>query len=206
MGKKLIGRKLGMTRYFIEDGASVPVTLIKAGPCVVIQKKTLEKDGYEAIQVGFEVQKEKRINKPLKGHFKTAGDRFFMHLAEIRVDDTSDFEVGQEIKSDIFEIGDVVQVSGRSKGRGFTGVMKRWGFSGGRKTHGSRSHRVPGSIGMSATPGRVFKGKKLPGRMGSQRITIKNLRILDLRPEQDVIALKGSVPGSRNSLVEIAKI
>ena len=206
MGKKLIGRKLGMTRYFIEDGASVPVTLIKAGPCVVIQKKTLEKDGYEAIQVGFEVQKEKRINKPLKGHFKTAGDRFFMHLAEIRVDDTSDFEVGQEIKSDIFEIGDVVQVSGRSKGRGFTGVMKRWGFSGGRKTHGSRSHRVPGSIGMSATPGRVFKGKKLPGRMGSQRVTIKNLRILDLRPEQDVIALKGSVPGSRNSLVEIAKI
>ena len=206
MGKKLIGRKLGMTRYFIEDGASVPVTLIKAGPCVVIQKKTLEKDGYEAIQVGFEAQKEKRINKPLKGHFKAAGDRLFMHLAEIRVDDTSDFEVGQEIKSDIFEIGDVVQVSGRSKGRGFTGVMKRWGFSGGRKTHGSRSHRVPGSIGMSATPGRVFKGKKLPGRMGSQRITIKNLRILDLRPEQDVIALRGSVPGSRNSLVEIAKI
>lgn len=206
MGKKLIGRKLGMTRYFIEDGASVPVTLIKVGPCVVIQKKTWEKDGYEAIQVGFEAQKEKGINKPLKGHFKAAGDRFFMHLAEIRVDDTSDFEVGQEIKSDIFEIGDVVQVSGRSKGRGFTGVTKRWGFSGGRKTHGSRSHRVPGSIGMSATPGRVFKGKKLPGRMGNQRITIKNLRILDLRPEQDVIALKGSVPGSRNSLVEIAKI
>jgi large subunit ribosomal protein L3 len=206
MGKKLIGRKLGMTRYFIEDGASVPVTLIKVGPCVVIQKKTVEKDGYEAIQVGFEAQKEKGINKPLKGHFKAAGDRFFMHLAEIRVDDTSDFEVGQEIKSDIFEIGDVVQVSGRSKGRGFTGVTKRWGFSGGRKTHGSRSHRVPGSIGMSATPGRVFKGKKLPGRMGNQRITIKNLRILDLRPEQDVIALKGSVPGSRNNLVEIAKI
>jgi large subunit ribosomal protein L3 len=206
MGKKLIGRKLGMTRFFIEDGESVPVTLIKVGPCVVIQKKTLEKDGYEALQLGFEAQKEKGINKPLKGHFKAAGDRFFMHLAEIRVDDTSDFEVGQEIKSDIFEIGDVVQVSGRSKGRGFTGVTKRWGFSGGRKTHGSRSHRVPGSIGMSATPGRVFKGKKLPGRMGNQRITIKNLRILDLRPEQDVIALKGSVPGSRNNLVEIAKI
>ncbi len=206
MGKKLIGRKLGMTRYFIEDGASVPVTLIKAGPCVVIQKKTLEKDGYEAVQVGFEAQKEKRINKPIKGHFKAAGDRFFMHLAEIRVDNASDFEVGQEIKSDIFEIGDVVQVCGRSKGRGFTGVTKRWGFSGGRKTHGSRSHRVPGSIGMSATPGRVFKGKKLPGRMGNQRITVRNLRVLDLRPEQDVIALKGSVPGSRNSLVEIAKI
>jgi large subunit ribosomal protein L3 len=206
MGKKLIGRKLGMTRYFIEDGASVPVTLIKAGPCVVIQKKTLKKDGYEAIQVGFEAQKEKRINKPIKGHLKAAGDRFFMHLAEIRVDNASDFKVGQEIKSDIFEIGDVVQVSGRSKGRGFAGVTKRWGYSGGPKTHGSRSHRVPGSIGMCATPGRVFKGKKLPGRMGNQRITIKNLRVLDLRPEQDVIALKGSVPGSRNSLIEIAQI
>jgi large subunit ribosomal protein L3 len=206
MGKKLIGKKLGMTRYFVEDGVSVPVTIIKAGPCVVIQKKSLEKDGYEAIQVGFETQEEKRINQPLKGHFKAAGDSFFKYLTEIRVDDAEAFEVGQEIKSDIFEIGDVVQVSGRSKGRGFTGVMKRWGFSGGRKTHGSRSHRVPGSIGMSATPGRVFKGKKLPGRMGNQRVTIKNLEILDLRPEQDVIALKGSVPGSRNSLVEIVKI
>jgi large subunit ribosomal protein L3 len=206
MGKKLIGKKLGMTRYFVEDGASVPVTIIKAGPCVVIQKKNLAKDGYEAIQVGFETQEEKRINQPLKGHFKTAGDVFFRYLAEIRVDDAAAFEVGQEIKSDIFEIGDVVQVSGRSKGRGFTGVTKRWGFSGGRKTHGSRSHRVPGSIGMSATPGRVFKGKKLPGRKGNQRVTIKNLEILDLRPEQDVIALKGSVPGSRNSLVEIVKI
>ena len=206
MGKKLIGKKLGMTRYFVEDGVSVPVTIIKAGPCVVIQKKSLAKDGYEAIQVGFETQEEKRINQPLKGHFKAAGDLFFRYLTEIRVDDAAAFEVGQEIKSDIFEIGDVVQVSGRSKGRGFTGVMKRWGFSGGRKTHGSRSHRVPGSIGMSATPGRVFKGKKMPCRMGNQKVTIKNLEILDLRPEQDVIALKGSVPGSRNSLVEIVKI
>ena len=206
MGKKLIGKKLGMTRYFVKDGVSVPVTIIKAGPCVVIQKKSLETDGYEAIQVGFEAQEEKRINQPLKGHFKAAGDFFFRYLTEIRVDDAAAFEVGQEIKSDIFEIGDVVQVSGRSKGRGFAGVMKRWGFSGGRKTHGSRSHRVPGSIGMSATPGRVFKGKKLPGRMGNQKVTIKNLEILDLRPEQDVIALKGSVPGSRNSLVEIVKI
>jgi large subunit ribosomal protein L3 len=206
MGKKLVGKKLGMTRYFVEDGVSVPVTIIKAGPCVVIQKKSSEKDGYEAIQVGFETQEEKRINQPMKGHFKAAGDLFFKYLTEIRVDDAEAFEIGQEIKSDIFEIGDMVQVSGKSKGRGFSGVMKRWGFSGGRKTHGSRSHRVPGSIGMSATPGRVFKGKKLPGRMGNQKVTIKNLEILDMRPEQDVIALKGSVPGSRNSLVEIAKI
>ena len=206
MGKKLIGKKLGMTRYFIEDGVSVPVTIIKAGPCVVIQKKSSEKNGYEAIQVGFETQDEKRINQPLKGHFKTAGDLFFKYLTEIRVDNAEEFEIGQEIKSDIFEIGDMVQISGKSKGRGFSGVMKRWGFSGGRKTHGSRSHNVPGSIGMSATPSRVFKGKKLPGRMGTQKVTIKNLEILDMRPEQNVIALKGSVPGSRNSLVEITKI
>ena len=206
MVKKLIGKKLGMTRYFMDDGISVPVTVVKAGPCVVIQKKTIGKDGYEAIQVGFEVQKEKRINKPLQGHFKTTGDRFFVHLTENRVDDTQEFELGQEIKTDIFEIGELVQVTGRSKGRGFSGVMKRWGFSGGKKTHGSRSHRVPGSIGSSATPGRVHKGKKLPGRMGYRKATIKNLRILDVRPEEDVIALKGSVPGSRNSIIEIAKI
>jgi large subunit ribosomal protein L3 len=205
MVKKLIGKKLGMTRYFLDEGKSVPATIVKVGPCVVIQKKTLEKDGYEAIQVGFEVQKEKRINKPLQGHLKAAGDRFFAHLTEIKVDDTQEFELGQEIKVDIFEIGELVRVTGRSKGRGFSGVIKRWGFSGGKKTHGSRSHRVPGSIGSSATPGRVYKGKKLPGRMGYRKTTIKNLKILDVRPEVDVIALKGSVPGSRNSIIEIAK-
>jgi large subunit ribosomal protein L3 len=203
---KLIGKKLGMIRYFLDGGESVPATLVKAGPCVVTQKKTLEKDGYKAIQVGFEVQKEKRVNKPLRGHFKAAGDRFFVHLREIRVDDVDAFEVGQEIKADVFEIGELVHVTGRSKGRGFTGVIKRWGFSGGKDTHGSRSHRVPGSIGSSATPGRVFKGKKLPGRMGYQKTTVKNLKILDVRPEMDVIALQGSVPGSRNSIVEITKI
>lgn len=203
---KLIGKKLGMIRYFLDEGKSVPATIVKAGPCVVTQKKTLEKDGYRAIQVGFEVQKEKKVNKPLRGHFKAAGDRFFVHLREIRVDDVDEFEVGQEIKADIFEIGEIVHVTGRSKGRGFTGVIKRWGFSGGKDTHGSRSHRVPGSIGASATPGRVFKGKKLPGRMGYQETTIKNLKILDIRPDMDVIALQGSVPGSRNGIIEIKKI
>ena len=203
---KLIGKKLGMIRYFLDEGKCVPATLVKAGPCVVIQKKTLEKDGYQAIQVGFEVRKDKRVNKPLRGHFKAAGDRFFVHLREIRVDDVDPFEVGQEIKADVFEIGEVVHVTGRSKGRGFTGVIKRWGFSGGADTHGSRSHRVPGSIGSTATPGRVFKGKKLPGRMGYQKTTIKNLKILDVRPEMDIIALQGSIPGSRNSIVEITKI
>jgi len=201
----VFGKKLGMTRYFIDEGKCVPVTIVKAGPCVVVQKKTLEKDGYEAIQVGFEEQKEKRLNKPMRGHFKRAGDRFFSFLREIRVDNADSFELGQEIKADIFQIGDIVNVSGRSKGRGFTGVMKRWGFSGGRKTHGSRAHRVPGSIGASATPGRVFKGKKMPGRMGYQKTTIKNLKVLDVRPEMDIIALKGTLPGSRNSIVEIIK-
>ena len=206
MVKTLFGKKIGMTRYFLNEGKSYPVTIIKTGPCVVVQKKTTEKDGYEAIQVGFESQKENRVNKPLRGHFKSSGDRVFKYLKEIRVDKSEEYELGQEVRADIFSIGDVVRVSGKSKGRGFAGVIKRWGFSGGKKTHGCRSHRVPGSIGMSATPGRVAKGKKLPGHMGYQRTTIKNLMILDVRTEMDIIALKGSVPGSRNTIIEISKL
>ena len=206
MMNKIIGTKLGMTRYFLDEGKCVPVTLIKAGPCVVIQKKTSEKDGYDAIQVGFQEQKKKRISKPLQGHFKKAGEKYFRCLREFRVENPNEFELGQEIKTDIFNIGEVVKVSGRSKGRGFSGVMKRWGFGGGRKTHGSRSHRIPGSIGQTATPGRVYKGKKLPGRMGFQKTTIKNLRILDIRPEINLIALKGTLPGGKNNIIEITKI
>ena len=206
MVKKLFGKKLGMTRHFLEEGRSVPVTVLKIGPCFVVQKKTVEKDGYNAIQVGYEPQKENRINKPLRGHLKAAGKRYFTHLKEIRVNDPETFELGQEIKSDIFGVNELVHVSGTSKGRGFSGVIKRWGFSGGRKTHGSRSHRIPGSIGCSATPGRVQKGKKLPGRMGCQRVTIKNLKIVDIRPEMDVVLVEGAVPGSPNGLVEICKV
>ena len=206
MVKKLYGKKIGMTRYFFDEGKSIPVTIVKTGPCVVIQKKRLEKDGYEAIQVGFEAQKESRVNNPRKGHFKAAGDKFFKHLREIRVDDADKFELGQEIRADIFNSGEMVHVTGQSKGRGFSGVIKRWGFSGGKATHGCRSHRVPGSIGQSATPGRVYKGKKLPGRMGYQKTTIKNLKILDVRPEMDIIAIKGATPGSINSIIEICKI
>jgi large subunit ribosomal protein L3 len=206
MVNKLIGKKLGMIRYFVDEGRSVPATLVKAGPCVVTQKKTTEKDGYEAIQVGFEMQqKEKRVNKPLRGHFRASGGKYFIHLKEIRVEDAGVFELGQEIKADIFKIGDVVHVTGKSKGRGFAGVIKRWGFSGGRDTHGSRSHRIPGSIGSSAAPGRVIKGKKLPGRMGYRKSTVTNLRILDVRPEIDMIALRGSIPGSQNGIIEITK-
>lgn len=206
MVKTLFGKKLGMTRYFLEEGKCVPVTAVRLGPCVVIQKKTKEKDGYNAIQVGFEPQKEKRLNKPVMGHFKSAGSGYFAHLREICVENPEEFDIGHEIKSDIFDVGDVVHVTGMSKGRGFAGVMKRWGFSGGRKTHGSRAHRIPGSIGCSATPGRVLKGKKLPGRMGYQRVTVKNLEIVDVRPEMDVVLVKGALPGAPNSLVELHKI
>jgi large subunit ribosomal protein L3 len=206
MVNKILGKKIGMTRYFLEEGKSVPVTLVKAGPCVVIQKKTTERDGYEAIQVGFEDQKENRVNKPLAGHFKNAGNRFFKHLKEIKVEKADQFELGQEIRVDIFSIGDLVSVTGRSKGRGFAGVVKRWGFSGGNDTHGCRSHRVPGSIGSNTDPGRVWKNKKLPGRMGYARTTIRTLKVLDVRTETDVIALKGAVPGSPNSVVEICKM
>ena len=206
MVNKLFGKKLGMTRIFLDEGKNVPVTVLRVGPCVVIQKKTREKDGYTAIQIGYETQKKMRVNKPLQGHFNAAGKGCFTHLKEIRVDDSEQFKLGEEIKSDIFSVGDTVHVSGLSKGRGFSGVIKRWGFSGGRKTHGSRSHRIPGSIGCSATPGRVQKGKKLPGRMGNQRVTVKNLKVVDVRPEMDVVLIKGAVPGSRNSLVEICKV
>jgi large subunit ribosomal protein L3 len=206
MVNKLFGKKLGMTRFFLDEGKSVSVSVLKLGPCVVIQKKTNKKEGYNAIQVGFGAQKESRVKKPLLGHFKPAGEGRFAHLREIEVEDSDSFELGQEIKSDIFNVGDMVHVSGISKGRGFSGVTKRWGFSGGRKTHGSRSHRVPGSIGCSATPGRVTKGKKLPGRMGYQRVTIKNLKIVDVRPEMDVVLVKGAVPGGPNSPVEVSKV
>lgn len=207
MVRKLIGKKLGMTRYFMEEGRSVPVTLVKTGPCVVVQKKTVDRDGYEAIQVGFDVQeKEHRVSKPLRGHFTKSGAKFYRHLQELRVDKADEFEIGQEIKADIFSIGEIVSVSGRTKGRGFAGVFKRWGFSGGKDTHGTRSHRVPGSIGSNTDPGRVFKGKKMPGRLGFERRTIKNLMVVDVRPEMDVIAIRGAIPGSRNSILEITKV
>ena len=206
MVEKIFGKKIGMTRYFMAEGECIPVTIVKIEPCVVIQKKTSEKDGYEAIQVGFQEQKESRLNSPIRGHYKKAGDKCFSHLKEIKVDDSNQFELGQEIKADVFQVGESVKVTGRSKGRGFSGVIKRWGFSGGRKTHGSRSHRVPGSIGSSATPSRVLKGKKMPGHMGNQNITLKNIKILDIRPDTNIMALKGTLPGSKGNIIEISRI
>lgn len=203
MVQGLLGKKIGMTRVFQENGESIPVSVLELGPCYIVQIKTEEKEGYNAIQIGFRQKRDKVLNKPLIGHFKAAGRGGFTYLREIKVDNVNTFEIGQEVTSSIFNVGDMVTVRGLSKGRGFSGVVKRWGFSGGDTTHGCRSHKVPGSIGASATPSRVMRGKKLPGRMGNQRVTVKNLKVVDVVKEKNVILVKGAVPGSRGSLVEL---
>jgi large subunit ribosomal protein L3 len=200
----LLGKKIGMTRVYSEEGQAIPVTVIEAGPCVVLQKKTEAKEGYNAIQVGFGPKKESRLNKPEAGHFKAAAKGGFYHIKEFRVSDPETYELGQEIQlAELVKIGDEVHVSGRSKGRGFQGVIKRHGFKGGRKTHGSMFHRRPGSIGCSAWPSRVIKGKKMPGRMGNELSTKKNLTVVDVRPDENIMLVKGSVPGARQGLLQI---
>jgi len=199
----ILGKKLGMTRVFRENGESIPVSALEVGPCHIIQIKRAEKEGYNAIQLGFEPKKEKGLTKPIAGHFKAAGTGGFRVLREFRVDNPETYELGQEITSEIFDIGDRVTVSGTSKGRGFSGVVRRWGFSGGDTSHGCRSHRVPGSIGASATPSRVMKGKKMPGRMGYRRVTAKNLMVVEVIREENLILVKGAVPGSNGGLVEL---
>jgi large subunit ribosomal protein L3 len=200
----ILGKKVGMTRVYSDGGAAIPVTAIEAGPCVVLQKKTADADGYTAIQVGFVGKKEGRLNKPMAGHFKAAGKGGFYHIKEFRVDDPEQYELGQEIRvEELFKTGDLVDVSGISKGRGFQGVMKRHGFKGGKATHGSMFHRAPGSIGCSAWPARVVKGKKMPGRMGNDLITKKNVIIVDIRPEDNVLLVKGNVPGAKQGLLQI---
>ena len=200
----LLGKKIGMTRIYSEQGQAIPVTVIEAGPCVVLQKKTEAKEGYNAIQVGFGPKKETRLNKPQAGHSKAAAKGGFYHIKEFRVADPEVYELGQEILlGEVFKIGDEVHISGRSKGRGFQGVIKRHGFKGGRKTHGSMFHRRPGSIGCSAWPSRVVKGKKLPGRMGNEQLTKKNLTVVDIRADENILLVKGSVPGAREGLLQI---
>ncbi|HUH66295.1 MAG TPA: 50S ribosomal protein L3 [Syntrophales bacterium] len=202
MEKLLIGRKLGMTQIFGEDGESVPVTVIEAEPSVVIQKKTQASDGYDAVQLGYGRVKQKSINKPLQGHLGKANKGFFRNLREWRTAAES-YEFGQELKVDLFAVGDYVDVVGTSKGKGFAGVIKRHGFRGGRATHGSMFHRAPGSIGASAEPSRVLKGKRLPGHMGDARKTVQNLLVMGVRPERNLILVKGSIPGCKNSIVII---
>lgn len=200
----ILGKKLGMTRVFSEEGSAVGVTVIETGPCVVLQKKTTANDGYNAIQLGFMPRREKTVNKAIAGHCKAAGHGGFYHIKEFRTDNVDGFEVGQQVQiADLFKVGDLVDVSGNTKGRGFQGVMKRHGFHGGGATHGSMFHRAPGSIGCSAWPSRVIKGKKLPGHMGDAAKTKKNLIVIDVRPEENVLILKGSVPGPKNGILRI---
>ncbi len=200
----VLGKKIGMTRVYDELGFAIPVTVVKAGPCVVLQVKTVEGEGYNAIQLGFDAKKVSRVSKPLAGHFKIAGADGFYHIREFRVENPEDFEVGQELPLEtVLKIGELVDVQGRSKGRGFQGVMRRHGFKGGGAAHGSGFHRKPGSIGCSAWPSRVIKGKKMPGRMGNDTVLKKNITVIDIRPDENVVLLKGSVPGAKNGLLKI---
>ncbi len=204
--KGLMGKKLGMTRLFAQDGRVTPVTVVQAGPCVVTQIKRKETDGYDALQLGFEEVKPQRVNRPLQGHFRKSGGTGFRHLQEFAVEDPGAFQVGQRLTVDaVFAVGERVDVSGRTKGRGFSGVIKKEGFSGGRTTHGSKCHRIPGSIGSSAWPSRVIKGKGLPGHFGFERQTVQNLEIVDIRPEENLILLRGAIPGPTSGLIAIRK-
>ncbi|MDG5468000.1 MAG: 50S ribosomal protein L3 [Desulfuromonadales bacterium] len=202
----ILGKKLGMTQVFVADGRRIPVTVVEAGPCTVVQKKTESTDGYNALQVGFEAKKSHRVNKPMMGHFKKADQGAFAALRELAADNVDEYQVGDQVTCDsVFKAGDIVDVTGTSKGKGFQGVIKRWGFSGGRATHGSKFHRAPGSIGMSASPARVHRGKKMPGQMGNARVTQQNLEIVEVRADQNLILVKGAIPGPNQGLVLIRK-
>jgi large subunit ribosomal protein L3 len=199
----LLARKLGMTQLYDEQGRVVPVTLLAAGPCTVAQVKTPEKDGYAAIQIGFGTRREKRITRPIQGHLKKHGASGVRFLREIRVDDPAAYQAGQQITVAVFPVGSKVDVVGVSKGRGFAGVVRRHHFTAGRETHGVTTHKQPGSIGASAYPSRVIKGKRLPGRMGGARITVKNLDVIGIDAEQHLLWVRGSVPGAPNGMVLI---
>ncbi len=203
MNKAIIGKKIGMTQIFDEKGRVIPVTAIEAGPCVIAQVKNVETDGYEAIQLGFGEVKESKVNRPIKGHFAKSKLTPKKHLREFRVDSVEGVKVGDELKADTFAAGDKVDIQGISKGKGFQGVIKRHGQSRGPMGHGSMYHRRPGSMGPTSTPGRVFKGKKLPGHMGRNTITIQNLEVVKVDLDKNVILVKGSVPGANGSILKI---
>jgi large subunit ribosomal protein L3 len=205
MIKALIGRKLEMTQIFAEDGTAIPVTLLQAGPCTVTQVKTPERDGYSALQIAFGTRKPKHVNRPMKGHFEKVGKGYFEDVQEVRTESASDYQPGEEFTVDVFEIGERIDVIGTSKGKGFAGTIKRWGFQRGPAGHGSKNIREPGSTGNATYPGRVIKGKKMPGQKGNKRITLMNLKIVDVRPEDNLIIVKGAIPGARNGIVFIRK-
>ncbi len=204
MAQGILGRKIGMTQLFVDDRA-VGATVVEAQPCTVVQIKTVTSDGYDAVQLGYGQMKESKTTKPLRGHYRKAEVAPHRHLFEIRVDDPESYTIGDVIGVDLFDEGEKVDVAGVSKGLGFQGVVKRWDFSGGPKSHGSHFHRRPGSVGMCVKPGRVLKGKKLPGQTGARRVKIKGLQVLRVDPERNLLVLKGSTPGARGTLLELGK-
>ena len=201
----ILGRKVGMTQIYVEDGTAIPVTVIKAGPCLVVQRKTKDTDGYEAVQVGLVEEKPAKVNQPLGGHFKKAGVAPVREVQEFRLADGEDANPGDEVRASIFEEKEWVDVVGTSKGKGYQGVMKRHGFAGGRASHGSMFHRAPGSIGSSAYPSRVFKGMRAGGRMGGERVTVKNLQIVKIDAERNLIYVRGAVPGPKTGYLAIRR-
>ena len=203
MKKGIIAKKIGMTQIFSENGILIPVTVLEAGPCVVTQKKTMENDGYEAIQVGFGEVKESKVNKPLKGHFEKAGVSATKLLKEFKFENASEYELGALIKADIFAAGDKIDVSGVSKGRGFQGAIKRHNQHRGPMAHGSKYHRGVGSLSSATTPGKVKKGKKMPGHMGAENVTIQNLEVVRVDADKNLILVKGAVPGNKGSILVI---
>ena len=203
MQKAILGKKIGMTQIFTEDGLVIPVTVIEAGPVSVVQKKTVENDGYTAIQIGFVDAKEKAMNKPEKGHFDKAGVSGKKFLKEFRIDDDAAYNVGDEIKADIFAEGDKIDVTGISKGHGYAGTVKRWGTHRGPMTHGSGYHRGVGSMGACSTPSRVMKNKRLPGHMGVEQVTVQNLVVVKVDAEKNIILIKGAVPGPKGGVLTI---
>ncbi|MCI8342508.1 MAG: 50S ribosomal protein L3 [Firmicutes bacterium] len=203
MKKAIIAKKIGMTQVFSETGNLVPVTVLEAGPCVVVQKKTVENDGYSALQLGFGEKREKLSNKPEKGHFDKAGVSIKRVLKEFRLEDAESYEVGAEIKADIFAAGDKIDVSGTSKGKGYQGAIKRHGQHRGPMAHGSKYHRGLGSLSSGTTPGRVKKGKKMPGHMGNVSVTVQNLEVVSVDAEKNLILVKGAVPGAKNAVLTI---
>lgn len=203
MKKSILGRKIGMTQIFDENGKVIPVTVIQAGPCVVVQKKTIETDGYNAIKVGFGDIREKLVSKPVKGQFAKANVKLHRFLREFRLEDITGYEVGSEIKADIFAAGEKIDVTATSKGKGFQGVIKRWNASRGPETHGSKYHRAVGSMGASSFPARTFKNKKMPGHMGNRKTTVQNLLVARVDVERNLILIRGAVPGPKSGLVTI---
>ncbi len=203
--KAILGKKIGMTQLFMEDGEVIPVTVVEAGPCIVTQKKTINTDGYNAIQLAFGDIRESLVTKPVKGHFKKADAQPKRSLHEYHVDKTDDYSLGQEIKVDVFEKGDVVDVQGTSKGKGFQGIISRHNTARGPMTHGSRSKRRPGSIGACSDPSRVFKGKKMAGQTGAKTVTVQNIEIVGVDVDKNVLLVKGAVPGARGGLLSISK-